>query len=219
VETDDAVPRETVAEGLARELAGDQAETLAAYAALLRGEGALRGLIGPRETGRVWERHLLNSIVLGELLHEGDRVVDVGSGAGLPGIPLALSAARPQMTLLEPLLRRTTFLELAVQELHLDPQVTVVRARAENAPTGQRWPVVTARAVAPLDALARLTRPLLRPGGRLLALKGASASQELDAARSSLSAIGFRHGRVVQCGPPDFRTTVVELVAGRTARR
>ena len=138
-----------------------------------------RGLIGPREVPRLWERHLLNCAVLGELLPEGASLCDVGSGAGLPGIPLALARPDVRITLLEPLLRRTTFLDEVVRQLGLE-NVTVLRGRAEEM-VGKLPPVdvVTARAVAPLDRLAGWGLPLLRPYGEMLALKGDTAEQEL----------------------------------------
>jgi 16S rRNA (guanine527-N7)-methyltransferase len=211
VVSDDLVPRETAARNLALQLFGDRAAAGDAYADLLRGDATVRGLLGPREGARLWERHILNCACVGELLEPGTSVVDIGSGAGLPGIPLALTAAAPQVTLVEPLLRRATFLQDAVQALHLTDSVDVLRARAESMPVTAPWEVATARAVAALDVLARLSRPLLRPDGRLLALKGASASEELEGLRGRLRKIGFRDGRVVQCGPPGFTTTVVEL--------
>ena len=210
--TEDAsVPRETRARDLALALFGPNAAVAVAYADLLRGDATVRGLVGPREGDRLWERHLLNCAVVGELLNPGQSLVDVGSGAGLPGIPLALTSAAPTVTLVEPLLRRTRFLEEAVAALALGNRIHVLRGRAEAMSPSRGWDVATARAVAPLDVLARLCRPLLAPSGRLLALKGASASQEFEALESDLRKIGFRDGRVVQCGPEGFTTTVVEL--------
>ena len=153
------------------------------YAELLADAGVQRGLIGPREVPRLWERHLLNCAVLSEVVPEGVTVCDVGSGAGLPGIPLALVRPDLKITLLEPLLRRTNFLQEVVELLGLD-HVTVVRGRAEEV-LGKLPPVhvVTARAVAPLDRLAGWGVPLLRPYGEMLALKGDTAEEELKAAR------------------------------------
>src|SRR5918993_2701250 len=152
-----------------------------AYAELLATDGTVRGLIGPREVPRLWDRHLLNSAVIGELVPTGARVVDVGSGAGLPGIPLALARPDIEVVLLEPLARRAVFLTECVRRLAL-PKVAVVRGRAEEGDVRRRLggaDVVTARAVAPLERLAGWCLPLLRPGGRLLALKGESAAEEL----------------------------------------
>ncbi len=136
------------------------------------------GVIGPREADRIWDRHILNSLALADLIPVGATVVDVGSGAGLPGIPLAIARPDLSVTLLEPLLRRTTFLEPVVRELGLGDRVRVVRARAED--HHEQYDVVTARALAPLDRLIRWCRPLLKDGGTLLALKGRSAEDEIQ---------------------------------------
>lgn len=156
------------------------------YAGWLAGPGVERGLIGPREVDRLWPRHLLNCGVLAEHLPEGGSVCDLGSGAGLPGVVLALLRPDCPMVLLEPLLRRATFLEEVVADLHLTG-VTVVRARAEDhVRTGAQYDVVVARAVAPLDRLVGWALPLLKPGGVLLAQKGAAAAEELIAAAPTL---------------------------------
>jgi 16S rRNA (guanine527-N7)-methyltransferase len=174
------------------------------YAAWLAGAGVERGLLGPREADRLWDRHLLNCAVVGVLLAPGDRVVDVGSGAGLPGIPLAL--ARPDCTvvLLEPLARRAAFLDEVVADLGLAPRVTVVRGRAED--HAGTYDVVTARAVAPLERLAGWCLPLLRPGGRLLAIKGARAAAEVAAAPALRARV-----EQVGAGIVDPPTTVVTM--------
>ncbi len=152
-----------------------------AYAALLSGAAVTRGLVGPGERPRIWERHLLNCAAVAPECPPGARVCDVGSGAGLPGIPLALARADLQVTLLEPLLRRATFLQEVMQELDL-ANIMVVRQRAEQhgrAVPPPEYDVVTARAVAPLPRLAGWALPLCRSGGVLLALKGAAAEREL----------------------------------------
>lgn len=141
-------------------------------------------MLGPREGDRLWDRHVLNSIALSPLLPEGSAVVDVGSGAGLPGLPLALLRPDLTVTLLESLLRRTEFLQLAIDELGLGDRVRVVRARAEE--HRGRYDVVTARAVAPLERLVGWCSSLIAPGGLMVALKGASASAELAAAAGAL---------------------------------
>ena len=143
-----------------------------------------RGLLGPRESNRVWERHILNSAALADLIAVGSSVIDVGSGAGLPGIPLAVLRPDLHITLLEPLLRRSTFLVETLDELDLAERVSVVRARAEDHPL--RYDVVVARAVAPLDRLIGWCNPLRDPGGILLALKGRSAALELERAERVL---------------------------------
>jgi 16S rRNA (guanine527-N7)-methyltransferase len=173
------------------------------YAELLTSAGVERGLLGPREASRVWERHLLNCAVVGELLPRAARVVDVGSGAGLPGIPLACARPDLRIDLVEPLARRVTFLEEAVAALALAPRVSVVRGRAEERAVVRRvapvaW--VTARAVAPLDRLAAWCLPLLQPGGRLLALKGRRAAQELNEHRDVIGRLGGVDQHVVLCG-------------------
>lgn len=168
----------------ASELFGDALPRAERYVELLANEGVEWGLIGPRETERLWERHVLNSLAVLDAVGAGERVVDVGSGAGLPGIPLALARPGLAITLLEPLERRVRFLELCVAELELAGRVRVVRGRAEE--HRERYDVVTCRAVAPLTRLLAWTRPLFYPSGRLVALKGESAQAELDQARKEL---------------------------------
>lgn len=203
----------------AADVFGERLELAQRYVTALATDGVERGLIGPREVPRLWDRHLLNCAVLAELVPPGARVIDVGSGAGLPGIPLAL--ARPDLTvsLLEPSVRRSTFLSEVVQLLEL-PGVDVVRGRAEE---GRRTPVevVTARAVAPLIRLAGWCLPLVAPAGRLLAIKGASARAEVEAAADAVRAAGGLPATIRLCGcavvdPP---TTVVEIVRTAAASR
>ncbi|MDQ3990075.1 MAG: 16S rRNA (guanine(527)-N(7))-methyltransferase RsmG [Actinomycetota bacterium] len=163
----------------AARLFGERMALAERYVALLAGPGVERGVVGPRETARLWERHMLNCAVIGDLVPRNCRVLDVGSGAGLPGIPLVL--ARPDLTvlLLEPMARRVAWLEEVIADLDLP--VAVHRGRAEQPEgrvIGQDWDVVTARAVAPLGRLAAWCLPLVRTGGQLLALKGASAAEE-----------------------------------------
>lgn len=177
-----------------------------------------RGLIGPREVPRLWERHLLNCAVLSEVVPEGVTVCDVGSGAGLPGIPLALVREDLKITLLEPLLRRTNFLTEVVELLGLD-HVTVVRGRAEEV-MGKLQPVhvVTARAVAPLDRLAAWGIPLLRPYGEMLALKGDTAEEELKASATALSKLGAVETSILHVGEGivDPMSTVVRVEVGES---
>ena len=178
------VSRETAAA-----LFGDRLPAAERFAELLATDGVARGLIGPRERPRIWSRHLANSAAVVTAYPPTGLVVDVGSGAGLPGIPLAL--ARPALTvrLVEPLLRRATFLQEVVEELGLT-NVEVVRARAEDLHGAWTAPVVTARAVAPLDRLAGWCLPLVAAGGSLLALKGEQAAAELTAAVPALRRLG-----------------------------
>lgn len=202
----------------ADEIFGDRLPEVVRYAELLADAGVRRGLIGPREVPRLWERHLLNCAVLSEVVDEGVTVCDVGSGAGLPGIPLALVRPDLKITLLEPLLRRTTFLQEVVELLGLD-HVTVVRGRAEEV-LGKLEPVdvVTARAVAPLERLAGWGVPLLRPYGEMLALKGDTAEEELRTARAALHKLGVVETSVVQVGQGlvDPPSTVVRAEVGES---
>ncbi|MFD6620268.1 16S rRNA (guanine(527)-N(7))-methyltransferase RsmG [Streptomyces albidoflavus] len=202
----------------ARAVFGDRFLDAVRYAELLADAGVQRGLIGPREVPRLWERHILNCAVLSEVVPENVTVCDVGSGAGLPGIPLALVRPDLKITLLEPLLRRTTFLTEVVELLGLD-HVTVVRGRAEEV-LGKLTPVhvVTARAVAPLDRLAAWGVPLLRPYGEMLALKGDTAEEELKNAGSALSKLGAVETSVLHVGEGvvDPLSTVVRVEVGES---
>lgn len=165
----------------------------------LTGAGIERGLIGPREADRMWPRHVLNCVVIAELMEPDTTVIDVGSGAGLPGLVLAVARPDLRMTLLEPLERRVTFLSEAVADLGLS-NVTVVRGRAEEQAGRLSAQLVTARAVAPLDRLARWCLPLTAPGGRLIAMKGSSAQTELETHRTELRKRGGQDVEIIQCG-------------------
>ncbi|MEU4214313.1 16S rRNA (guanine(527)-N(7))-methyltransferase RsmG [Actinoplanes sp. NPDC026623] len=198
---------------------GDRFPLAVRYAELLVTDGVVRGLIGPREAPRVWERHLINCSVMSEMIPIGASVIDVGSGAGLPGIVLAVARPDLTITLVEPLARRTAFLSEAVTALGLDATVTVVRGRAEDLVGGPpaAADVVTARAVAPLDRLAGWCLPLAAVGGRLLALKGASAVEEVAEHREAIARLGGAEPVVRLCGEGliDPPTTVVEIVRER----
>ena len=151
------------------------------YHDLLATDGSTRGFIGPREVPRLWERHLINCAVIGDVMDEGATVVDVGSGAGLPGIPLAIARPELRITLIEPLLKRSVFLQEVVDKLALD-NVTVIRGRAEEGPIKKAVAgadIVTSRAVAPLGKLAKWSLPLVRRGGEMIAMKGESVHEEL----------------------------------------
>lgn len=163
------------------------------YADLLATTGISHGLVGPREAPRLWERHLVNCALLEPLLAQGSTVVDIGSGAGLPGIVLSIVRPDLEVHLVEPLLRRTTWLQSTIEELGLTT-VTVHRGRAEE--VNLTAPVVTARAVASLDRLVAWSFPLLQPEGRLLALKGEAAAAELEQAQSMLAAEGVEQSAV-----------------------
>lgn len=202
----------------ARKVFGERLPDAIRYGELLADTGVSRGLIGPREVPRLWERHLLNCAVLSEIVPHSVSLCDVGSGAGLPGIPLALVRPDLKITLLEPLLRRTNFLSEVVELLGLD-HVTVVRARAEEV-LGTLPPVhvVTARAVAPLDRLAGWGVPLLRPYGEMLALKGETAEQEVLSARAALSKLGAVETSILRVGEGvvDPLATVVRVEVGES---
>lgn len=172
-------------DAIADRLYRDNYKTIRQYVDILVSRGVDWGLIGPREIGRLWERHILNSIALESLIPEGCRVADVGSGAGLPGIPLAILRPDLEMTLIEPMLRRSNFLTEALDELGLDDRVTVVRGRAEDADL--HVDVVVSRAVAKLATLINWTADLIVESGSLLALKGQSADDEVVKAKKELS--------------------------------
>jgi 16S rRNA (guanine527-N7)-methyltransferase len=170
-----------------------------AYARLLAEPGIERGLLGPSETARLWDRHLLNSAVVAELVPGGARVADLGSGAGLPGIVLAILLPDSEVTLIEPMERRTSFLAECVTELGLD-NARVLRGRAEDLAGQVAADVVTARAVAKLGRLAALAVGLTRPGGLVLAIKGATAASEVAQASPVFRKLGVRGLEIVQVG-------------------
>jgi 16S rRNA (guanine527-N7)-methyltransferase len=201
--------------GAAAEIFGPRLDLACQFASLLAADGVEWGLLGPREVPRLWERHLLNCAVVAELVPPGASVVDIGSGAGLPGIVLAMLVPDVRMTLLEPMLRRTTFLGECVDRLGLG-NVTICRARAEEMAGKLRADVVTARAVASMDRLAGLSAGVVRPGGTVLALKGRGAQAELRQAEPVLRRLGMRRAEVLAVGhgivePP---ATVVRILAG-----
>jgi 16S rRNA (guanine527-N7)-methyltransferase len=205
------------------EVFGDRLLLARQYHAVLATAGVERGLIGPREVPRLWDRHILNCAVLGELIPAGASVVDVGSGAGLPGIPLAIARPDLRVTLVEPLLRRTIFLAEFIEMAGLD--VTVIRGRAEQPDVRKEVggaDVVTSRAVAPLAKLAKWSLPLVHDHGRMLALKGSSAAEELERDRAELSRVGGGHAEILECGAgivsPPTVVVSVERLAG-SARR
>jgi 16S rRNA (guanine527-N7)-methyltransferase len=195
---------------------GPRLDTARRYAELLAGAGVERGLLGPREVDRIWDRHLVNSAVVGELLDPGERVIDIGSGAGLPGIPLAIARPDLEIVLLEPLLRRSGFLSEVIAELGL--AVEVVRGRAEEpwvrGQFGARDAAVS-RAVAPLDKLTKWSMPLLRAGGRMVAIKGERAPDEVEAHRRVMAASGAVDVRVVTCGANYLRPPATVVLARR----
>jgi 16S rRNA (guanine527-N7)-methyltransferase len=185
------------------------------YAELLAGPGVERGLIGPREVERLWDRHLLNCGAAAELIPADSDVVDVGSGGGLPGLVLAIARPDLSIILLEPLLRRTVFLSECVEKLELD-NVEVRRGRAEEWAGQLAAHVVTARAVAPLEKLVGWCLPLLAPRGRMLALKGEAAAAELEVVSPTLAPLGAVDWAVVEVGSAlgDAATRVVRIDLG-----
>lgn len=209
----------------ASEIFGDRLPLAAAYARHLVTTGVEHGLIGPREAPRIWERHILNCAVVAEVVPRAARLVDVGSGAGLPGIPLAL--ARPDLTvvLVEPLSRRVEWLRSVVEDLGLP--IEVERGRAEESSVRRRWEgadVVTARAVAPLHRLAGWCLPLLRTGGQMVAVKGDSAPQEIERDAVAVARLGGGPPKIARCGagvidPPSTVIVVERVDVRRMARR
>ena len=166
----------------AAEIFGDNLEKAIAYHESLATDGSVRGFIGPREIPRLWDRHILNCGVIGEAMDEGISVADIGSGAGLPGIPLAIARPDLHITLIEPLLKRSVYLNEVKEALNLD-NVTVIRGRAEEKVVRKQVglvDVVTSRAVAPLGKLATWSLPLVKIGGRMVAMKGSSVEEEIE---------------------------------------
>jgi 16S rRNA (guanine527-N7)-methyltransferase len=196
------------------EIFGDRLSLARTYARLLATDGVVRGVIGPRETGRLWTRHLLNCAAPSVLIPAGARVVDVGSGAGLPGVVLAIARPDCQVVLLEPLERRVRFLIEVVDLLGLT-NCRVVRGRAQDAPADARGAdVVVSRAVAPLGRLAGWCAVLARPGGLILALKGSTAQEELRRDAAEVAAAGLRRTTVVRLDGAAGPTHVVRAERG-----
>jgi len=199
-----------------REVFGDRVPLATQFAEMLAEHGIERGLIGPRELDRLWDRHLLNSAVIAELMPANARVVDIGSGAGLPGIPLAIARPDLQLALLEPMARRIVWLEEVVATLGLS--VEIVRGRAEEKAVIERLggcDVVTARAVAPLERLAGWSLPLLRQGGQLVAMKGATADEELERDAKAVARLGGINHRVALCGTETLAVPTVVIAVER----
>ena len=197
---------------VAREIYGAQFPLLNRYVDILRSTGVEWGLLGPREADRLWDRHILNSAALSGLIAPGRAVADVGSGAGLPGIPLALLRPDLRMTLIDSLLRRSTFLTQTVEELQIADRVEVIRSRAED--HHQTYDVVVARALAPLSRLIGWCNPLRGPSGAILALKGGSAADELASARQQLESAQLDAEVLKARAHPDAEpATVVRLSA------
>lgn len=197
---------------VAAEIFGERLPLAQAYHELLATDGSTRGFIGPREVPRLWERHLLNCAVIGEAMEEFSTVADIGSGAGLPGIPLAIARPDLSITLIEPLLKRSVFLGEVKEKLELS-NVTVIRGRAEEV-RGQMDPVdvVTSRAVAPLGKLAKWSLPLVAPGGRMIAMKGASVEEELTRDAQVIKKAGGTDAKIYTVGALlEQPTTVISI--------
>jgi 16S rRNA (guanine527-N7)-methyltransferase len=198
-----------------------------AFVRLLEEQGVLRGLIGPREVPKLWERHVLNSAVIGEGIAEGASVIDIGSGAGFPAIPLVIARPDLDVTVIEPMQRRIDWLTEVNEKLELG--MTVVRGRAEEKVVRKQVEpadVVTSRAVAPLDRLASWSLPLTRIGGYMLALKGMSVQEEFEEHAKAIARFGGAEYRVEQCGVGvlEVPTTVaiisrVELASERSKKK
>lgn len=191
---------------------------VAGFARMLREQGEIRGLVGPREQERLWERHLLNSAAVVQFLPTQGTIVDVGSGAGLPGIVIAAMLPEAEVVLLEPMERRTQWLEEVAAELHLT-NVRVQRGRAEELDGAIEADAVTARAVAAMDKLARWCLPLLREGGSLVALKGRSAPAEVEKAKHVIRKLGGSPGEVLDAPTiAGVDSTTVVRVMRKTVR-
>lgn len=199
---------------------GEATEAAIQYAQILAGAGVERGLVGPREVSRVWDRHVLNSAVVAELVEPNEQIADIGSGAGLPGIPLALARPDIHVTLVEPLLRRSDFLREVIDELGINCRV--VRGRAEDRAVrdevGESDAVVS-RAVASLDKLTKWSSPLLRSGGRMLAIKGERAEDEVREHRRAMTALGMTEVKVMRCGARFVDPPVTVVVGFQGASR
>jgi 16S rRNA (guanine527-N7)-methyltransferase len=189
------------------------------YVELLATAGVERGVIGPREAPRLWDRHILNSLALAQEVPDGASLADLGSGAGLPGVVLAIGRPDLSVTLVEPLQRRTTFLDEVVEDLGLE-RVRVLRGRAESLHGRETFDVVTARALAPLGRLLGWAMPLVAAGGELLAMKGSSAADEIGAATGELRKLGCATPEILELTGTDgiSTATVVRVVHADPAR-
>ncbi|WP_084010703.1 16S rRNA (guanine(527)-N(7))-methyltransferase RsmG [Pseudofrankia sp. DC12] len=200
---------------VAAEVFGAALDDAIRYVELLATAGVERGLIGPRETERLWDRHLLNCALLAEVVGPDVTVVDVGSGAGLPGVPLALARPDLRVVFLEPMERRCVFLREVVEALGATSRMSVLRGRAPDVGMGRdglRWDVAVARAVAPLERLGGMLLPVVQPGGVMLAMRGSRVDEELAEARDGLHSQGWREVQVLLCGK-DRLTEPTRLVS------
>lgn len=214
---DGAVSRETSAPDpavLAELLPPERVPLLQAYADFLATDGVTRGLIGPREVPRLWDRHLVNCALVAPLVPPASAVADVGSGAGLPGLVLAIVRPDLRVTLIEPMARRVAFLSDALERVGVEG-VEIVRARAEQWKDAPPFDVVTSRAVAPLAKLLMWTMPLVAEDGVMLAMKGSSAADEIESAQRELARWRASAEIVSSAVPGSSVTTVVRVARGR----
>lgn len=199
---------------IAGEIFGDKLDAAIEYHRLLATDGSIRGFMGPREIPKLWDRHILNCAVIGEAMDERATVVDIGSGAGLPGIPLALARPDLEITLVEPLLKRSVFLNEVVDALGLS-NVTVIRGRAEEKEVREAVGLVdfvTSRAVAPLGKLAGWSLPLAKKGGKMIAMKGSSIQEEIERDAKLIKKAGGGKAEVFEVGQQlEEATTLVSI--------
>ena len=191
---------------------GDRLQLAEKYADLLARDGDLLGLIGPRELPKLWSRHILNSAVVADLVEAGEFVADIGSGAGFPGIPMAIKKPEIKLVLVEPMERRANWLaQVVVPELGLD-NVQVIRSRVEDLPTTS-FQVATARAVSALPNLLKMIAPKVVSGGRILAMKGGKAQEEIEDSRALMKKLGIKDFQIVTVGENvlEDATTVVRI--------
>lgn len=209
-------PELAPAPSAAADIFGARLPLAEAYHRSLATDGSTRGFIGPREVPRLWDRHILNCAVIGEVMEPGATVADVGSGAGLPGIPLAIARPDLHITLIEPLLKRSVYLSEVVGLLGLD-NVTVIRGRAEEKPVrralGKGVDVVTSRAVAPLGKLVGWSLPLVKIGGMMVAMKGSSVTEELERDAADIRRAGGGRAEILSVGTTHLSepTTVIRI--------
>ena len=207
------VPRGTKPTKSQKVALGPGFSQLAQYAEILIKDAVLLGIIGPREVDRIWDRHILNCAALTELIPDGQSIIDIGSGAGLPGIVLAILNPNSAVTLIEPMQRRTDFLTQTKTELGLN-NVEILRGRAEGQKVSAQ--IVTSRAVAPLNKLLSWSWPLVEKGGKILAIKGEKATEELAEVKNELVSLKSSTAIIKTCGLAlDLSVTVVEITKER----
>jgi len=203
------VPRGTMPTKSQEQALGPGFTHLSKFADILAQDGVRLGLIGPREVERIWDRHILNCAALTELIEDGQSIIDIGSGAGLPGIVLAILKPNSKVILIEPMQRRTDFLTQVKADLGLT-NVEIIRGRAEGQKVTAQ--IVTSRAVAPLDKLLAWSWPLVEKGGKVLAIKGEKAQEELESAQKVISFLKDSPATITTCGLAlDLSVTVVQI--------